>query len=117
MINIGYVETGGYFIGDPEMNIYYDKGRKINLGEFREGIYQTKQGDTFVVSEKGKIVIQEFKSGMLEKRNLKYLRLVGKVIEGDGEIKMVGVGKGARVLYGNLIGEVEEVFSELKKVH
>ena len=39
-----------------------------------------------MVGERERISIQEFKKGEIEKRNLRYLKLIGKVVVGEGEI-------------------------------
>lgn len=112
-----YLDFSGYFMGDPEMNIYGGKEEKEDLGKFNEGIYKTKQGDTFVVGERERISIQEFKKGEIEKRNLRYLKLIGKIVVGEGEMKVEEDGKGKKVTYKEIGKEDRDIFSGIKRVH
>lgn len=106
-----------YFIGDPEHYVFNkDKGEE-DLGEFSGGIYKTLQGDIYVVGEKERLCIVEFKRKELSKNDIKYLRLAGKVIIGGGELVVEGEDEKLKVKYEENGKESKEVFSGLKRVH
>lgn len=105
----------GYFIGDLWYYIFDSKGNKKDLGNLDKGIYQSSKLDSFVVSENSLMGVQEIKEGELKLGDIKYLKALGKVVKGRGEINLEGEKGEQRVIYTGLDGKKECLMKDLYK--